>query len=77
MFKEKMLDVITKFNTNILNYVNVIFNSNNDAYKKTNNKTKYIRVDSDHPPSIIKQIPKSIAARLSSLSLSKEMTKVE
>lgn len=75
-----MLDVITECNMSILNYVNVIFNSNNDAYrhyKKTNNKTKYIRVDSDHPPSIIKQIPKSIGARLSSLSLSKEMTKVQ
>ena len=48
-----------------------------DIIKKTNNKTKYIRVDSDHPPSIIKQIPKSIAARLSLLSLSKEMTKVQ
>ena len=42
-------------------------------YKKLNNETKYIHVDSDHPPSIIKQIPKSTATRLSSLSSSKEI----
>ena len=38
-------------------------------YKKPNNETKYIHVDSDHPPSIIKQIPKSIAT----ISSSKEI----
>ena len=32
-----------------------------------------MHIDSDHPPSIIKQIPKSIATRLSSLSSSKEI----
>ena len=40
--------------------------------KKTNKETKYIHVYSDHPPSIIKQIPKSIAATLFLLSSSKE-----
>ena len=38
-----------------------------------NNKIKYIHIDSDHPPWIINHIPKSIAARLSSLSSSKEV----
>ena len=42
-------------------------------YKKPNNETKYIHVDSDHPSSIIKQIPKSVATRLSSSSSSKEI----
>ena len=32
---------------------------------------KYIHIDFDHPPSIIKQIPKSIATRLFLLSSSK------
>ena len=33
---------------------------------------KYIHIESDPPPSVIKQIPKSIATRLFSLPLSEE-----
>ena len=75
-FKEKMLDVIFECNTKMVNYLDVTFDLNDGTYKpyKTpNDKTKYIHVDSDHPPSITKQIPKSIATRLSSLSSSKEI----
>ena len=75
IFKEKMLDVIIECNTKIVNHLDVTFNLNDGTYKpykKPNDETKYIHVDSDHPPSIIKQIPKSIATRLSSLSSSKE-----
>ena len=59
-----------------MNYLNVTFNPNDGSYKpykKTDNETKYVHADPDHPPSIIKQIPKSIARRLSSLSSSKEI----
>ena len=76
VFKEKMLDVIIECNTKIVNYLDVTFNLNDGTYKpskKPNDETKYIHVDSDHPASIIKQIPKSIATRLSSLSSSKEI----
>ena len=74
IFKEKKLDVIIECNTKIVNYLDVTFNLNNGTYKpykKPNDEMKYIHVDSDHPPSIIKQIPMSIATRLSSLSSSK------
>ena len=70
IFKEKMLDIIIECNTKIVNHLDVTFNLNDGIYKpykKPNDETKYIHVDSDHPPSIIKQIPKSIATRLSSL----------
>ena len=76
IFKEKMLDVIIECNTKIINYLDVTFNLNDGTYKpykKPNDETKYIHVGSDHPPSIIKQISKSIATRLSSLSSSKEI----
>ena len=59
-----MLDVIIECNTKIVNYLDVTFNLNDGTYKpykKTNDETKYIHVDSYHPPTIIKQIPKSIA----------------
>ena len=48
----------------IQNYLAITFNFDDDTYKhnkKPNNKTKYIHVDSDHPPSVIKQISKSTA----------------
>ena len=71
-----MLDVIIESNMEIVNYVNITLNLNDGTYipyKKSNNETRYIQVYSDHPPSIIKQIPKSIAARFSSLSSSKDI----
>ena len=71
-----MLDVIIECNTKIVNYLDVTFNLNDGTYKpykKPNNETKYIPVDSGHPQSIIKQIPKSIATRLSLLLSSKEL----
>ena len=56
----------------IVNYLDVTVNLI-DGIFKPNNKTKYIHIDSDHPPSIISHILKSIAARSSSLSSSKEI----
>ena len=56
IFEEKMLDVIIECNTKIVNYLVVIFKLNDGTYKpykKPNDETKYIHVDSDHPPSII------------------------
>ena len=41
--------------------------------KKLNEETNYIHVNSDHSPSILKQLPMSIEKRLSSLSSSKEI----
>ena len=76
VFKEKMSNVIIECNMKIVNYLDVTFSLNDGTckpYKKPNHETKYIYVDSDHPQSVIKQMPKSMAARLSSLSLSKEI----
>lgn len=70
---KKML-VIIKSNMKIVNHLDVTFNLNNGKYKQkicTYNKTKNMHVYSDHSTSIKKHIPKSIAARLSSLSSSK------
>ena len=59
----------------IVNYLDVIFNLDDGIYKpykKPTDEMRYIHVDFDHPPSIIKEIPKSIPTQLSSLSSSKE-----
>ena len=63
-------------NLKILNYLDVTLNPNDgsyDPYRKPNEETHYIHVDSDHPPSIIKQLPLSIESRLSNLSSSEEI----
>ena len=60
----------------IVNDLDVTFNldvGTYKPYKKPNNEMKYIHVDSNHPASIIKQIPKSKGAILSLLSSSKEI----
>ena len=60
----------------IVNYLDVTLNLNEGSYrpyKKPNEETNYILVIPDHPPSILKQLPKSIEKRLSSLSSSKEI----
>ena len=60
----------------IVNYLDVTLNLNDGSYrpyKKPNGETNYIHVNSDHPPSILKQLPKSIEKWLSSLSSSKDI----
>ena len=74
MFKNKGLDIIINCNMKIVNYLDVTLNDGfYRPYKKPKEETNYIHVNSDHPPSILKQLPKSIEKRLSSLSSSKEI----
>ena len=74
--RTKGLAIIVNFNMKIVNYLDVTLNLNDGSYrpyKKPNDETNYIHVNSDHPPSILKQLPVSIEKRLSSLSSSKEI----
>ena len=76
MFKNKGLDIIINCNMKIVNYLDVTLNLNDGSYrpyKKPNEETNYIHVNSDHLSSILKQLPTSIEKRLSSLSSSKEI----
>ena len=60
----------------VVNYLDVTFNLNDGTYKaytKPNNKIKYIHKNSNHPPSVILQIPLSIESRLSTLSFNKKI----
>ena len=56
-------------NLKIVNFLDVILNLANCTYepykKKDNDTPTYIHTSSNHPPSITKQIPKSISRRLS------------
>ena len=76
MFKENQLDIVIQCNMKTVTYLDVTLNLENCTYrhyKKENNQIKYINIESNHPPSIIKQLPFSIESRLSSLSSSEEI----
>ena len=60
----------------VVNYFDVTFNLNDGSYRpyrKLNDETHYIHIQSDHPPSITKQLLRSIEKRLSQLSSSKDI----
>ena len=63
MFKENELDIVIQCNMKTVNYLDVTLNLENSTYcpyQKENNQIKYINIESNHPPSIIKQLPLSI-----------------
>ena len=60
----------------VVNYLDVTLNLNDGSYRpfhKTNDEILYIHKESNHPPTIIKQLPISIECRLSNLFSSKEI----
>ena len=60
----------------VVNYLDVTFNLNDGTYNpytKPNNQIKYININSNHPPSVIRQIPLSIEPRLPTLSFNKKI----
>ena len=76
IFKEKDLDIIIQCNLKITNYLDITLNLNDGSYRlyrKLKEETNYIHIKSDHPPSIIEEIPRSIEKRLSILSSSKDI----
>ena len=63
IFKDHGLDIIIQCNMKVVNYLDGTFNLSDGTYKpytKPNNEIKYIHKNSNHPPSVIRQIPLSI-----------------
>ena len=76
VFKDNGSDVIIECNMKVVNYLDVTFNLNDGTYRpyqKPDNLIQYIHVKSNHPPNIIKQIPKTIEKRLSQLFSNEEI----
>ena len=74
IFKENKLDIVIQCNMTISNYLDVSLNLNNWNYKsyhKPDNEISYIHKDSNHPPSILKQILTLIAKVISTISSNK------
>ena len=76
IFKDHGLDIIKQCNMKVANYLDVTFNLSDRTYKpytKRNNEIKYIHKNSNHPPSVIRQIPISTESMLSTLSFNEEI----
>ena len=75
-FQGNGLDVITDCNMKIVKYLDATFNFNDGAYRscqKLDNIIRYVHVKSNHPISIIQQIPKAIQKRLYQLLSNEEI----
>ena len=65
-----------KCNLKIVNYLDISFDLNTDIYKpfnKPNNKPLYINASSNHPPSVVKQIPKFVSKRITTNSCNEDI----
>ena len=77
-FKKHRLDITVQTKLKEVDYLDIEFDLNNDTfkpYRKPNNDPLYVNKKSNHPPSVLKQIPKGIGKRLSELSSSEEIFK--
>ena len=78
IFKSHKLDITVQTNLHTVQYLDVEFDLKGNTYKpyrKPNNDPLYVNAKSNHPPSILKQIPKGIGKRLSEISSCEEVFK--
>jgi hypothetical protein len=71
IFREHGLRITIEANKKVVNFLDVTLNLTNGNFKpyiKTDNHPQYVHSKSNHPPSIISNIPASINKRLSDIS---------
>ena len=76
IFREHGLKLTIVANKKVINFLDVTLDLNRDSfspYLKPNNKLLYVNSQSNHPPSILKNIPSSVNKRLCELSSSEEI----
>ena len=76
VFKKCRLNITIQANLRVVNFLDVQFDIIKGTYKpyrKPDNTPVYINKDSNHPPSIIKQLPQAVAKRISDISSNKEI----
>ena len=75
VFKKCGLSIVVDTNLKTVDFLDVTFDPDKNIYKsyrKHNNSSIYINKNSNHLPNILKQLPKSIAKRISETSSSEE-----
>ena len=77
VFKDCELKITIKANLQIVNFLDITLNSRNNTYellcRKPDNHPVYINKNSNHPKTILRELPKSVSKRLSELSSNKEI----
>ena len=77
-FQELGLKITIDCNLKITNFLDITLNLNNGQYypyRKPNDRPVYIHKQSNHPPTIIKNLPASISRRISDISCDEETFK--
>ena len=70
------MSVTAEANLKTVEFLDVIFELETETfrpYNKPNNIPQYVHRSSNHPPSVLKNIPEGVNKRLSSISSSSEM----
>ena len=78
-FKDYGLNITIEANFHIVYYLDVTFDLQKGIYlpyRKPDNPPVYINSCSNHPPTVIKQLPKWISKRLSDLSSNEEIFEI-
>ena len=76
IFKEHGLSITATANLKSVNFLDVNFNLESGLYRpyiKPNDKPSYVHKDSNHPKSILRNIPLAVNRRLSSISANEEV----
>ena len=76
VFKDCGLKITIKANLHIVNFLDITLdlrNNSDEPYRKPDNHLIYINKNSNHPKTILTELPKSISKRLSELSSNKEV----
>ena len=76
VFKNSGLNITIKTKLTSVDFLDVRFNLKDniyEPYRKPNSDPIYINKQSNHPPNIIRDIPKAIGKRLSDISCNKSM----
>ena len=76
IFEQFGLKITAESNLHVVNFLDVTFNLSTGKYKpyrKPNDDPLYIHKHSNHPPSILRQLPASINKRISTLSSDKQV----
>ena len=76
IFKKYGLAITIKTNLFVVNFLDIQFNLLNGTfkpYRKPNNDPIYVHKDSNHLPQVLKELPKTIGKRISTISSSREI----
>ena len=71
IFKDIGLKITAEANLKVVSFLDITLNLSTGLYqpcRKPNDQPRYVNVKSNHPPTILKNLPSAIGKRLSSIS---------